>query len=249
LNLSGQFRIFGNVREVFSKEIVMRTLMIICVLMSLAGTAGAYIETFSGGNAGWLATTVNDSGASTYPAATWNSSGGNSGGYISGTVDNDGTRLYGLSPADASQYQNLTGLTLTTDFKLDGIVTAPEGMKVRFYIGTWTGGYNYFVSSDAFAWNPNADTAWTTHQVALLAANFLAWPNQNAGTKTFAQIVAAPEDIGLVFADGVNTFASNSMLGFAGSGTAMIDNFGTVPEPVTMALLGLGGLLLRRRMA
>jgi hypothetical protein len=230
----------------FGRSAVMMRVIMCFVLVGLMCTASsAYIETFSSGSAGWLATTVNDGGGNTWPGATWNSTGGNPDGDVSGFVSGAADRLYGLSPADASLYQGLSG-TLTVDFKLDGTVTAPVGMKARFYIGTFTGGYNYFVSNDSFSWNPNMDTEWTTHQIALLAENFVEWPNQAAHTKTFAEVLAAPEDIGLVFADG---FTSNSTLGFSGSGTISVDNFGTVPEPMTLGLLGLGGLLLRRRMA
>jgi len=236
------FRVSHNIRYLEGEKMMKRIVLLLAMLGVASVASAAYVETFSSGNAGWLAVTVNDSGGNTYPAATWNSTGGNTGGYITGTVSSAADRLYGLQPATASG--DMTGLTLTTDYKIDGTVTGPVGAMVRFYVGTYTGGYNYFVTKDAFSWNPNADAAWTTHQVALIAANFQIWPNQNAGTKTFAQVIAAPEDIGLVFADG---FTSNTTLGFTGSGTIGVDNFGTVPEPLTLSLLGLGGLALLRR--
>jgi hypothetical protein len=151
-----------------------------------------------------------------------------------------------LQPASTGLYGDLTGQTMTTDYKIDGTVTGPIGMKVRFYIGTYIGASNYFVTNDTFSWDPNFDTSWTTHQVALLAANFIAWPNQSANSMTFDQVVAAPEDIGLVFADG---FTNNATLGFIGSGMISVDNFGVVPEPSSIIALvgGLGSLLAFRR--
>ena len=175
-------------------------------------------------------------------ARLWNSPGGNPGGYISGALSsNSSDLLYGFEPTDLTPYGNLTGLTLTTDFQISGQVTGPSPANVRFYVGDYANGQNnYFVTTNAYSWDPNADTSWTTHTVALLAANFETWPNQNAGTLSFAQVIAAPQDIGLVFTD---DFTANSQLGFTGSGAIGVDNFGTVvPEPSSLALLFSAGL-------
>jgi hypothetical protein len=230
------------------KKKMMVVLLLACGLCNTAN-ATLYVETFSNNNAGWEAVGVNDSGAITTSDAIYNSSGGNLGGYISGSLDSGQPRLYGLQPSQTSIWGDMTGDMLTTDFKVDGTVTGPVGAMVRFYVGTYTGGYNYFVTNDTYSWNPNNDTSWTTHQVSLLVANFIEWPNQAAHNKTFGQIIAAPEDIGLVFS---GNFTGNTTLGFTGSGRLMLDNFGTVnhlistiPEPATIGLLGLGTLTLR----
>jgi hypothetical protein len=216
-----------------------------------AALAGPYLETFNLGSAGWQAPTVNNGGGVTLPNTLFNAAGGNGGGYISATLTLGPDRPFGLQPADAHLFQDLAGLTLTTDYKIDGQVTGPANAMVRFYVGTYTGGNNYFVSADAFSWNPNADQAWTTHTVALAASNFQVWPNQGSYNRTFDQVIAAPEDIGLVFC---GNFTTNSTLGVSGSGTVMVDNFGAtraegaIPEPASLAVLGLGaaGLLLQR---
>jgi hypothetical protein len=235
---------------------ILRLIVVAAASLFIATSAlgGAYMESFSSGSAGWQAPTVNNGGGIGLPAATFGAIGGNSDGYISAQLNQGPDRLYGFQPSDASFFRDLTGLALTTDYQISGAVTGPDNMMVRFYVGTYTSGNNYFVSNDLFSWNPNTDTNWTTHQVDLVAANFVEWPNQAAHSETFDQVIAAPDDIGLVFC---GNFTSNSTLGFAGAGTINIDNFGAVdgsahaimPEPATLSLLALGGLaaIVRRR--
>ena len=228
------------------------TILVLSTVMAWAGSSAMgtpYVEQFNTGNAGWLAVRTSPD---SWPTATYQSSGGHPGGCISGAVTATGSRLFGFQPSNLAPYGNMTGLTLTVDYKINGAVTAPSGALVRFYVGTYTGGNNYFVSSDTFSWNPNMDTAWASHLVSLLQTNFILWPNQNAGNKSFAQVIAAPEDIGLVFADSAGNFGNNAMLGFSGNATISIDNFGTVvPEPTTLGLLAAGGVMvmLRRKHA
>ena len=224
----------------------MRTACFSMLVLSFAFTAIVsaspipYVETFSSDNAGWLAPRVTDGGIVTpYPEATYEASGGNPPGHISGALSADEPRLYTLEPDDVAPYGDMTGLTFTVDFYLDGTVTGPDPHLVRFYVGASTGNSDYFVTSNTYSWDPNADTILTTHWVALLEENFIEWPNRASHSRTFAQVVAAPEDVGLVFAD---NFTSNSTLGFTGTGTIHIDNFGTIPEPSSLVLLVTSGL-------
>jgi hypothetical protein len=211
-----------------------------------SGANALFVETFDSGNAGWLAPTVNNGGGQTFPGAAWQSSGGVAdSGYISGIVGTAADRLYGLqAPFRTDQpsyplFENLTGKTLTVDYKkVSGEVTGPTGMMVRFYIGMYTdGNLDYFVTSNAYSWNPNSAANWTTYQVLVNEANFIRWPNQ-ANSRTFADVAAHAQDIGLVFADG---FTSNETLGFSGAAVLGIDNFGTVvPIPGAFWLFGSG---------
>jgi hypothetical protein len=224
------------------------------LLVTTTALGGPYLEQFTNGSAGWQAPTVNNSGGVALPGAQALLDATGS-GCIGATLTQGPNRLFGFQPADARLYQDLPGLRMTVDYMILGAVTGPEAPMVRFYVGTWTGGSNYFVSNDAFSWNPNAGADWVTHQVELLSANFIEWPNQASHSKTFDQVIAAPDDIGLVFS---GAFTSNSTLGFSGSGTILIDNFGAVdnraatpvPEPAALALLACGGVWLlawRRR--
>ncbi|MGA2060352.1 MAG: PEP-CTERM sorting domain-containing protein [Thermoguttaceae bacterium] len=237
-------------KTIVKKSLVCFIGIVAIAIFAFAVNASAdYIETFSNDNANWLEVRTDGAGNQSSTGATWNGSDGNLPGCISGVLSSSSSNLlYGFQPTVLTPYGDLTGMTMTADFKTDGSVTGPEGAKVRFYVGGWSGGSNYYVSNDTYSWDPNGDTSWTTHQVALDAANFEVWPNQNAGSETFAQIIAAPDDIGLVFADG---FTNNANLGFTGSGTISVDNFGTVvPEPGTLTLLSLAGLAMiwiRRR--
>lgn len=228
------------------------------LLVATTALGGPYLEQFTGGSAGWLAPTVNDGGGVTLPSAQALMDA-NGSGCIGATLTGGPNRLFGFQPADASLFQDLEGLRLTVDYMALGAVTGPAAPMVRFYIGTYSGGNNYFVSNDAFSWDPNAGSDWTTHTVDLEAANFMEWPNQTSHSMTFDQVIAAPQDIGLVFS---GNFTSNSTLGFSGSGTLLIDNFGAVsrdsddkgkgtlamsiasPEPATLAFLLAGGAWL-----
>jgi hypothetical protein len=221
-----------------------------------AAAQAMVIEQFTTDNAGWTLSTITNGGVVTDLPADWAGSGGNPDGHLTVDVDAGAARPYafGLGLTEINPLGDMTGLVLTVDLKTSGAVTGPTANSmVRFYVGTYVeGGNNFFVTSDAFSWDPNGDTQWTTHQVMLLASNFVVWPNQNAGTRTFDQVIADPDAIGLVFAADIASFTSNFTLGFSSTTGAAIamDNFGVVvPEPTTCAamLLVLGALVPRRR--
>ncbi len=213
------------------------------------------VETFPSDNATWTLTTVTDFSSIVDLPADWSETGGNADGHLTAPVTSASARSYafGLDLTVSQRFGDMTGLLLTTDFKTTGEVTGPAQTKlVRFYVGTHvTGGNNFFVSNDAFSWDPNNHDQWTTHQVPLVASNFLTWPNLNAGTRTFDEVIATPDAIGLVFASDIGTFTSSLFLGFNSTTGAQLamDNFGVVPEPTTLAMLSLGlwASVMRRR--
>ncbi|MFA5872190.1 MAG: PEP-CTERM sorting domain-containing protein [Parcubacteria group bacterium] len=222
--------------------------VMVLMILSVSGMANAYfIETFDGNNALFTTTTINSSGTQTEVSAPWSSTGGNLNGNIYATVNNDSAaKRYAFANYQASNvFGDLNGANLTTSFKTEGVITSSSPL-VRFYVGRYDGTtYNYFVSQDAFSWDPNNDGAWTNHSVFVAAANFLAWPNQNAGNLTFAQVMSTYNDIGLVFADGANNLNNNNYLGFSSlnGATVRVDNFGSasaVPVPGTLLLLSSG---------
>lgn len=202
----------------------MKVIMCFLVAGLLCTPASAYIETFSSSNANWNYG-YGTNFVSPQLAATWSSTGGNPDGFISGVSQN----LYAVWTYDTAVYGDITGLTLTIDTK----VTDAESGNAQFYVGR---GGTYFIDG---LWAIGADTSWTTHTVALDASHFTSWTGVNDYVYTLAEVLQAPTDIGIFFGGGLAT----------GNGQLYVDNFGTVPEPMTLGLLGLGGLFLRRRMA
>jgi hypothetical protein len=230
----------------------MKRFFPIWVVLGLLNVAAAdlYVETFET-DPGWHGVTIGDRAEVESTPPIWSATGGRPDGHIHVFVIDSSVRLYGLQPdpAGVGLYGDMTGLTLTIDYRIEGEITNPTDAMVRFYIGTYTGGYDYYISNDAFSWNPNEDTSWTTHQVPLTIENFVQWPYDIAGNKTFEEIVAAPEDIGIIF---VGDFTNLASFGLRSSDGAIVyfDNFGLVPVPgaVVLGLIGLGvaGWKLRR---
>jgi hypothetical protein len=202
----------------------MKKLVIVLVLFGLVSVSNAtYVETFDTGSDSWNY----GYGTNFTPGVTtWNAAGGNPGGYISGVSQN----LYAVWTYVTAPYGDMTGLTLTIDTK----VTNSETGNAQFYVGR---GGAYFIDG---AWAIGADTTWTTHRVILDASHFTKWTGVDTGAYTFAQVLQAPDDIGIFFGGSVAS----------GAGNVLVDNFGTIPEPATICLLGLGALsLLKKRRA
>ena len=193
----------------------------ILVLASAAGAA-PYVETFDGGAASW---NYGYGTSFTVGTTTWNATGGNPGAHISGTSQN----LYAIWTYVTAPYGDMTGLSLTIDTQ----ITDAETGAAQFYVGR---GGTYFIDG---TWNIGGDTVWTTHTVPLTTAEFTPWTGVNNNVYTFAEVLQAPDDIGIFFGGGLAS----------GTGAVEVDNFGTVPEPTTMSLLALIGSLfaVRRR--
>jgi hypothetical protein len=215
--------------------------VLIGIFWSLTSAAHAYIETFDANYAGWRTYTIDNSGA--LPSGThavFNSSPGNPGGYIYGSVPNGtdayNTRLYSFEVSGAG-FGSLLGQTLAVDYRSTGTVNGPSGADVRFYL---TDGTNFFVSSSLGG--PNTGGNWTTLMLAVNAGKFT---QVGLSTVDFATLAASPGEIGLIFGNG--DFSSNAYVGFSSpdGATISIDNFGVpgaspVPIPAACWLLGSG---------
>ncbi len=203
---------------------LFKALVVTIILVSLSSAGASYIETFDNGTQNW------DYGYGrnwSLGTTNWESSGGNDGAYISGAAND----LYAAWTYDTAIYGDMTG----TNLSIDTMITDGARGNAQFYVGR---GGSYYVSN---SWDISLDTSWTTHQVALDSANFSQWASGNSSS--LAYVLSAPDDIGIFFGGAVSS----------GAGNFQIDNFGTVPstgavpEPATLALLGIGGFLLRKR--
>lgn len=183
----------------------------------------AYVETFDADAADW---NYGYGTSFTIGTTTWNNTGGNPDGHISGAANN----LYAIWTYTTVPYGDVTGLTMTIDSMITGDATG----TAQFYV--CKSGSCYIDGT----FDISSDTSWTTHTTVLNSANFSIW---DSATLTLAQVLAAPDDIGIFFGGAVAT----------GSGSVMVDNFGTVvPIPAAVwlfgsGLLGLVGIARRKK--
>ncbi|MFO7740104.1 MAG: hypothetical protein R6V46_16615 [Desulfatiglandaceae bacterium] len=212
-----------------NKGIFLSVILFFALVLVPTSNAAAYFETFDSNSGGWETWFINGS-LYTGGSSDWSATGGNLDGHIFATF-NGTDDLYAFDSPE-NQFGDLTGQTLMVDYKISG-TALPADAKVRWYIGSQTDGNNYFVSKDSFSWDPNADTDWTTHTIAINEANFDRWTIGDAGTKTFAEVVAEGQWAGLFFLDG-NQYGISSLDG----ATVSIDNIGAVPIPGVVWLLG-----------
>jgi hypothetical protein len=193
-------------------------LAMVMVFSATNAQAAPYIESFSLNNAQWFYG-YGANFVSPQNSATWVGIGGNPDGYISG----DSSNLYAVWTYTTTPYGDMTGLTLQIDTK----VTDGETGNAQFYVGR---GGAYFIDG---SWAIGSDTTWTTHTTILDSAHFTHWTGVDSGAYTLAQVLQAPDDIGIFFGGGLAN----------GTGLLEVDNYGTrVPEPGTLLLLG-GGLV------
>jgi hypothetical protein len=239
-------------KEVTVKSSLLKVFMVVALgtLILVPGMANAYIEQFNSNSANWGNGFTEDVNI----PSTYNASGGNPGGYISGDVGNTAPFFWYMFIYDSpyATFGNLTGQYMTTDFKISGSVQT-ENPTVRFYIGAFVNNeYEYFVSKQAYSFNPNLDTVWTTHKVATNdPAKWEPWVGSNTGAVTLAAVLSIYDDIGLAFYSG-----DDGNLGFSSTkgATIRVDNFGSSPVPLPgtallmgSGLLGLGLQRLRKR--
>ena len=203
---------------------LFKVLVVAAISISISSVSASYIETFDNGTQNW-----NYGYGRNWELGTtnWESSGGNDGAYISGEVDN----LYAAWAYDTAVYGDMTDSILSVDTMITDVASG----DAQLYVGR---GGTYYVSN---SWDISLDTSWTTHQIALDSAHFSHWASGNSAS--LAYVLSAPDDLGIFFGCDVSS----------GAGNFQIDNFGTipstgaVPEPATLALLGIGGFLLRKR--
>jgi hypothetical protein len=250
---------------------------VVLFLFPTGGTVHATSFTYDAGNQGWQQSYIGrpqNSGVNydtlyNLADADWTGVEGNPPGSIYQTAGGIDQRAYWLGIIAESAddiFGDLHGRWLQTDIMStnnwqtvggQGGVYARWAIAKKEYELNGIPYYNMFVSYQAASIDANNLNGWETHRVRLTADNFFRWPNYDAGTKSFSQLLSDYDSVGLYIFSGTDVLsdinggtgtwgADNRLLHYGAyasnndSATWGLDNFQAVPEPATILLLALG---------
>ncbi len=192
------------------------------------------VSTFDSGNENWTVVTTLNNSANT----TWESSGGNHGGYASGQDIDNGAWSFSAPEKFLGPVSAAYGHTLSFD-----IAQLDPNPGSTGWVGLSGGGLVEYGLVHPFD-GPDVALTWYNHVITLDDSG--EWykivdPDiPTTAPATAAEILSVLQDLDALiisgeFADGIDT------------DIAGLDNVILVPEPVTIGLLMLGGLGMFRR--
>ncbi|MFP4055184.1 MAG: laminin B domain-containing protein [Phycisphaerae bacterium] len=201
-----------------------RVLISMAALAMAAAFSTAAVSTFGTDDEGWTITGDAQGGGAT---PTWESSGGNPGGYISATDDVQGGTWYFNAPAAFhGDFSSAYGTSLTFDLRQSS--TSSQFNNVDVYLRG--GGLDLTFDT---ASNPGTD--WTGYSLLLTESGGWQLSGSAPTQAEFQQVLGDVTDLQIR-----GEYVSGSDVGD-------LDNVVFLPEPATMVLLGIGGLAMLRR--
>lgn len=221
---------------------------IICVsgmCMALVSVVSASItSTFDSGSEGWVQLEINNA-AMTYniigtSAIGWSGSGGNPGGHIWGNDISDKGWSFGAPSVYLGDKSSSYGKTV--EFDLSSTPTAQPSAAISLL---WLRSSSVLLIFTDTKQAPGG--VYTHYEVQLEPAAGWSSVALNPSTGLPSGSFAPATEID--FLRVLSSLTSLEVRGdwVDGNETSRLDNFSLVPEPTTMTLIALGGLLIRRK--